>query len=393
MTGEKVPARDGEASSSIMLGDIPPKERRDEATRELDERIRRFIISREPSTLGFERLALDVFAYQYERNEPYRRYCDRYGRRPGDVRSWRDVPAVPAASFASARLACFPPDDSILTFASSGTTSGGDAASTHELDTASLYDASLLEHYRARVLPDTTSMRLVALAPSFVEAPHSSLSYMLSKIAGVLGDPGGGFFIQDGRLAFDALCAALGEGGEPVVVFGTAFSFVHFFDRCRADGVHFRLPIGSRVVETGGFKGRSREIPREELYAGFAEFLGVPRLLCISEYGMCELGSQWYDANLDDYFAGRAPRVDVKVGPSWARAMIVDPVTAEPVEQGAEGLVSLFDLSNRGSVAAVLTSDVGRAQSEGFILLGRFAGAPPKGCSIAADALLNAADD
>jgi len=239
-----------------MLGENPSKDERDDATRELDDRIRRFIVAREPTELGFERLALDVFAYQYDRNEPYRRYCDRYGRQPGDVRSWRDVPAVPAASFASARLACFPPSDSVLTFESSGTTSGGGSFSTHELDTAALYDASLLEHYRARVLPDASSMRLIALAPSFDEAPRSSLSYMLAKIAGVLGEPGGGFFIRDGQLAFDALCAALREGGEPVVVFGTAFAFVHFFDRCRADGIHFRLPIGSRVVETGGFKGR-----------------------------------------------------------------------------------------------------------------------------------------
>jgi len=119
----------------------------------------------------------------------------------------------------------------------------------------------------------------------------------------------------------------------------------------------------------------------------------VPRLLCVSEYGMCELGSQWYDANLDDYFAGRSPRVDVKVGPHWARAMLVDPVSAEPVEQGAEGLVGLFYLSNRGSVSAILTADVARAHAGGFVLLGRFAGAPPKGCSMAAEALLNAADD
>jgi len=375
-----------------MFGDTPLKDARDEAARELDTRIRRFIVAHDPPALGFERLALDLFAYQYERNEPYRRYCDRYGRRPADVRSWRDVPAVPAASFAGARLACFPPEETVLTFVSSGTTSAGATPSSHELDTAALYDASLLEHYRARVLPDATSMRLIALAPSFAEAPRSSLSYMLSKIGAVLGEPGGGCFVRDGRLLFDELSAALGEGGDPVVVFGTAFAFVHFFDKCRADGVHFRLPIGSRVVETGGFKGRSREIAREELYAGFSEFLGVPRLLCISEYGMCELGSQWYDANLDDYFAGRSPRVDLKVSPHWARAQIVDPVTAEPVADGDEGLVCLYDLSNRGSVCAVLTADVARAQGEGFVLLGRFAGAPPKGCSIAADALLNADD-
>jgi hypothetical protein len=371
----------------------PGQDKRDAAARELDNRIRDFVVSRERAHAGFGRLALELFAYQYENNEPYRRYCNRYGRTPSDVRTWRDVPAVPAATFAAARLACFPLEHTALMFTSSGTTSGGAAASTLELDSAVLYDASLLEQYHAKVLPGATSMRLIALAPSFEEAPHSSLSYMLSKIASVFGEPGGGFFVREGQLDFEGLCAALREGGEPVVVFGTAFAFVHFFERCAAEGVHFRLPIGSRVVETGGFKGKSREIPREELYAGFGEFLGVPRVLCVSEYGMCELGSQWYDANVDDYFAGRTPRVDVKVGPPWAKARVVDPVTAEAVQPGEEGLIQIFDLSNRGSVAAILTADVGREQAGGFVLVGRFAGAPPKGCSIAADALLRAFDD
>jgi hypothetical protein len=360
---------------------------------DLDNRIRNFIVAKQPAGIAFDRLALEVFAYQYERNEPYRRYCDRYGRSPADVKTWRDVPAVPAASFASVRLACFPPENTAVTFSSSGTTTGSIRPSTLELDSTVLYDASLLEHYRARVLPDAVSMRMVALAPSFEEAPRSSLSYMLSRVAAVLGETTGGFFIREGHLAFDPLCTALREGAEPVVVFGTAFAFVHFFDRCRTEGISFRLPIGSRVVETGGFKGKSREISREELYAGFGKYLGVPRVLCVSEYGMCEIGSQWYDANLDDYFAGRPPRVDLKVGPHWARAMIVDPITAEPVREGQEGLVHIFDLSNRGSVAAVLTADVARAQDNGFVLVGRFAGAPPKGCSLAADALLGAADD
>lgn len=390
---EKVPADDGETSASIMIRNPIVDDKRDAAARALDDRIRNFIVAHQPVDVAFERLALDLFAYQYERNEPYKRYCEQMGRRPGTVKSWRDVPALPAASFGAARLASFPPDRDSLTFISSGTTSAGANPSTHRLDASFLYDLSLINHFRERVLPDATSMRMIFLAPSFQEAPHSSLSYMMSKAASVVGDLGSGFFVQDGSLKFDALCAALREGGGPLVVFGTAFAFVHLFDRCREERIHFRLPIGSRVVETGGFKGKSREIARDELYAQFGEFLGVPRVLCLSEYGMCELGSQWYDANLCDYFAGRAPRVDVKMGPAWARATIVDPVTAEPLPAGKDGLVQIFDLSNRASVAAVLTADVGHEQDGGIVLVGRFAGAPPKGCSIAADAALNAADD
>lgn len=367
-------------------------ERRDRAARDLDDRILQWIGGTDRTDVGFDRLALDLFAYQYARNEPYRRYCDQSGRRPENVAAWRDVPAVPASAFAGARLACFRVDQTALTFESSGTTSAGADPSIHELDTGLLYDASLLAHFRSQVLPDAAAMRLVALAPPCEELPRSSLSYMLSKISSVFGTPADGFFVRDGRLDFEGAAAALGANADPVIVFGTAFAFVHFFDRCREQGVSFSLPVGSRVVETGGFKGKSREVPREELYRDFTELLDVPRVLCLSEYGMCELGSQWYDANLGDYAAGRAPRVDVKVGPHWAKATIVDPVTAQPVRAGEAGLIQVFDLTNRGSVAAVLTADLGRELQGGFVHLGRFAGAPPKGCSIATDALLQTHD-
>jgi hypothetical protein len=368
-------------------------DRRDRIARDLDNRILHWIGGTDRSAPGFERLALDLFAYQYAHNEPYRRYCNRSGRGPESVATWRDVPPVPTSVFAATRLACFAADRTVLTFVSSGTTSAGARPSTHELDTGELYDASLLAHFRSRVLPDAATMRLVALAPPFEEMPQSSLSYMLSKISSVFGTPADGFFVRNDRLDFDAASAALQDGVDPVVVFGTAFAFVHFFDACRRRKVRFSLPAGSRVVETGGFKGKSREVPREALYRDFIELLGLPRTLCLSEYGMCELGSQWYDANLDDYFTGRSPRNDVKVGPHWAKALIVDPLTAVPVRSGDVGLIQLFDLSNRGSVAAVLTADLGREHDGGFEHLGRFAGAPPKGCSIAADAMLRSGND
>jgi hypothetical protein len=374
-----------------MTNSLIRDDRRDAQARALDARIRAFIASDMPTEVRFERLALQLFAYQYERNEPYRHYCERLGALPSAVRRWRDIPAVPARAFASVRLTCFDSDHTALAFVSSGTTSDG-APSKHELDCGELYDASLWTHFRQRVMPDATAMRMVSFVPTFEENRNSSLSYMVSHLEAVMGAPGGGFFIREGRLDFEGACAALSSRDEPVIVFGTAFAFVHFLDRCRAEGRRFALPVGSRVVETGGFKGKSREVAAGELYVSFSEFFGVPRVLCISEYGMCELGSQWYDANLSDYLAGRGPRTRVKLGPHWARAMVVDPVTAQPVPPGEEGLIQVLDLSNRGSVAAVLTADIGREEASGIVLLGRAAHAPPKGCSIAMDAMLSAHD-
>lgn len=357
------------------------------AALELDRRIVDFIAQSGADDESFDRLALDLFAYQFAANPAYERYCERLGGTPGQVRRWEDVPAIPTSAFAHMRLACFPPERTRVTFVSSGTTRAGRAR--HELENTTLYDASLLAHFRRCVLPDVASMQTIALSPSFARAPHSSLAYMLSKISEIFGTEDDGFFVDGDVLDFGGASTALRDALRPVLVAGTAFGFVHFFDRCRETGTRFALPAGSRVIETGGFKGKSREVGREELYDWFSEVLGVPRDLCAAEYGMCELGSQWYDANISDALAGRAIRTAHKVGPHWARTRVVDPVSAQPVPHGQSGLLQVFDLSNRGSVAAILTGDLVREVDGGFELIGRGPGEPPKGCSIAIDAALS----
>lgn len=357
------------------------------AALELDRRIGDHIAQGLADEESFERLALDLFAYQFVANPAYRRYCARLGRPPAQVQRWQDVPAIPTSAFVHVRLACFPPGQARVTFVSSGTTHAG--RSRHELENTALYDASLLAHFRKRVMPDMARMHMVMLAPSFGSAQHSSLGYMLSKISETFGTANDGFFVEGETLDFEGASAALHAASAPVLVAGTAFGFIHFFDRCREAGARFVLPPGSRVIETGGFKGKSREVARDELYEWFDELLGVPRTLCASEYGMCELGSQWYDTSIGDHLAGRPFRSGVKAGPRWARTIVVDPVTANPVSPGTPGLLQVVDLSNRGSAAAVLTGDLVREVDGGFELIGRGPGELPKGCSIAVDAALS----
>ena len=357
------------------------------AALELDHRIVDFIAHGGDDDESFNRLALDLFAYQFTTNPAYRRYCVQLGGTPDQARGWEDVPAIPTSAFAHARLACFPPERTSVAFVSSGTTSAG--GSRHELENTTLYDASLLAHFRRCVLPDVASMQIIALSPSFALASHSSLAYMLSKISETFGSKDDRFFVDGDALDFAGASAALRDASRPVLVAGTAFGFVHFFDRCRETGTRFALPAGSRVIETGGFKGKSREVSHEELYNWFGAILGVPRVLCGAEYGMCELGSQWYDANISDALAGRPIETTLKIGPHWARTRIVDPVSARPVPPGQPGLLQVFDLSNRGSVAAILTGDLVREVDRGLELIGRGPGEPPKGCSIAIDAALS----
>ena len=143
------------------------------------------------------------------------------------------------------------------------------------------------------------------------------------------------------------------------------------------------LPRGSRVMETGGFKGRSRVLSREALYAEIEKRLGVPPGRIVNQYGMTELGSQFYDSVLR--FRGEPRR---KLRPPWTRVRIVDPRTGAEASAGERGIITIIDLANTGSVLAVQTADLGRTIEDGFEVLGREPGAEARGCSIAADEML-----
>ena len=364
---------------------------------DLDRRIEAYIRCSDPDSAEFDQLALELFEYQYANNIPYRQLCDQRGRTPANVESWRAVPVLSAASFGDARIACFRKERTTITFVSSGTTRTGSTAqnssgrSEHELENTQLYDASLLTHFRECVIPDLDRVRMILLSPSFDEAQRSSLAYMLSKVYSTYGNSGG-FFMRGDALDLEGIARALQESREPTLVFGTAFAFVHLLDHCASAKLSFALPQRSRIVETGGFKGKSRSVAREKLYDALSGTFGVSREFCIAEYGMCELGSQWYDAGLSDALAGRHARQQLKVGPHWTRTLVVDPVTAQELPSGSTGLLQVFDLSNRGSVAAVLTGDLVTQSEDGFIYVSRSQAAPPKGCSIAVDAMLGSRD-
>jgi hypothetical protein len=299
----------------------------------------------------FEPLALRLFAYQFERSLPYRRLCEAQGLTPGSVTAWQEIPPVPAAAFKRFALTCAPEETCPVVFHSSGTT--GEHTSRHFMDDGALetYKSSLRAGWR-RVLPD---LPVVALMPPPESATHSSLSFMAADLGArfVWGEP-------------------LPQLTRPTILFGTAFALVNLFDA----GLSQPLPDGSFVVETGGFKGKSREVPRAELYRLIRERLAIPDARCLSEYGMSELASQFYSVGVE----GR------KVGPPWVRTRALDPVTNADAAPGQPGLLVHWDLANTNSCLAVQTEDLGVMDpSGGFALLGRAPGAVLRGCSLTAE--------
>ncbi len=328
---------------------------------------------------GFETLALELFAYQYEKNEAYQRLCEAFGRGPDSVYGWRDIPPVPTGAFKEVRLATFPAENDVCTFRTSGSSSTG-RGELH-LDSLALYEASLLQTFDAFICLGER-LRFAVLAPPARELPDSSLSYMFATVVRKLGAEGSRCYAHAEGWEPEALRDDVSALEEPVAMVGTAFAFVHLIDALEDMGIRLQLPDGSRVMETGGFKGRSRELTREALHGGIAAALDVAPERIVNQYGMSELGSQFYEDSLRTGRPSRAKRV-----PPWVRTRVVDPGTLEDVPEGERGVLIHYDLANTGSVLAVQTSDLGRLTPDGFEVLGRVAGAEARGCSLAADLL------
>ncbi len=339
-----------------------------------------------PDDDRFNTLALGLFRFQAEACAPYRALLAYRGVDPSRVEDWRGIPALPCTAFKDLAVCTFPAERAVHRFETSGTTAG--RPGTLHLDTLELYEASLRPAFRRGLLPDLAPgdrIAICALAPSWKEHATSSLSHMFGCAIEEWGDAESGFVWSDGAVPDDAFCRWVEGHGAPILLCATAFALVHWLDALDAGERGVRFPEGSRVMETGGFKGRSRSVSRSELYAAIEQRLGVPARRVVNQYGMTELGSQFYDSVLRDEGARR------KLSPPWTRVRVVDPATGETVRAGETGVIEIIDLANTGSVLALRTADLGRQVSgdglgpDGFEVLGRVAGAELRGCSVAVD--------
>lgn len=343
----------------------------------------------------FDRLARDVFARQYEACAPYRRFCERRGRTPDAVGHWTEIPAVPQSAFKSAAL--YSDDDApVRVFETSGTTAGHPGRHYVSERGLGLYTDSMNATFRHYLLPGLEDggvrrsvLLPIALTPSSEEAPRSSLSYMVDGVCADLFAEPPTRVVRNGRLEIAVLRSALARSerdGRPAMLLGSSLAFLDAADVLAGRGETYELPGGSRLMETGGYKGRRREIDPHALRGYLSNVFGIPESCIVNEYGMTEACSQFYDGVLRG--EGRE-----KSGPAWVRALIRDPETLEPAAIGQMGVVQWVDLANRYSVSFLLTEDLALAEgrerhgpgSAPFTLLGRAEGAEARGCSLAAE--------
>ncbi len=380
---------------------------------------------------NFNSLALELFTLQFQHNTAYRKICIGRKLTPEVVEHWAQIPAVPTSLFKELELSCIPPAERTAVFHSSGTTEQKPSRHFHCAESLAVYEASLWPWFARHALPEfgvrSSEFGVLILTPTPEQAPHSSLVHMFETVRQKLGGssvPASrndflGKTAADGSwtLDFGAVVAALSSqpsspAPRAVFLLATAFSFVHLLDFLAENKQSFQLAPGSLVMETGGYKNRSRCLPKTELHELITARLGVPSENIICEYGMSELSSQAYDSGLSRRSAtGRDPvgvqalacsrgtlkREHQHAGgtpalprpatrhfrfPPWARVQIISPETGREVAEGETGLVRIFDLANVFSVMAVQTEDLGIRRGDGFELIGRAALAEARGCSL-----------
>ena len=304
--------------------------------------------------------ALEVFRYQAKHNQVYAEFLDTLRVRPEDVQDIQDIPFLPVETFKSRNLQAGEKEPEIV-FTSSGTT--GLQTSRHPVTDLSLYEQSFLKGFEY-FYGHPENYCFLGLLPSYLEREGSSLIYMVDRLISVSRYSQSGFYLND----FIALREQLKENelqAIPTILIGVSFALLDFAES-------HSLPLShTLIMETGGMKGRRKEITREELHEILQKQFCIDRIH--AEYGMTELLSQAYSKGKGIFHT-----------PPWMRIMIrdvYDPFTY--VETGQSGGINVIDLANIYSVSFLLTQDIGRMLAGGgFEILGRFDQSDIRGCNL-----------
>jgi hypothetical protein len=310
----------------------------------------------------FESLSLEIFNYQYRENKIYHDYCIAINRRPEKVDSIYSIPFLPISLFRNNRVITGTREVQ-KEFSSSGTT--GSLPGIHYVTDLLLYERSFIESFRL-FYGDPSDYAIMALLPSYLEREGSSLVYMAEKLIGMSPEGIGGFYLNDySRLISDI--DALKGGDRKILLLGVTYALLELAEKHSPD------LEGVIVMETGGMKGRGREITREELHGLLTERFRTG--VIHSEYGMTELLSQAY-SNGSGLFRT----------PPWMRIVIrdmYDPLSSIANNRG--GGINIIDLANINSCCFIETSDLGIMHPDGaFEVTGRFDNSDIRGCNLLA---------
>ncbi|MDP5043476.1 MAG: acyl transferase [Leeuwenhoekiella sp.] len=312
------------------------------------------------STSQFKDMALQSFKHQWQFNPVYRRFCDHLQVDPETIKTVEEIPFLPIQFFKQFDVLAST-DPVQTTFTSSGTT--GSITSKHHVTDLDLYIKSFRESFRIHY-GNVKEYTILALLPSYLERDGSSLILMVDQLIKDSNQPDSGFYLNDYASLSEKL-KRLNAEGKKVLLIGVSFALLDLVEA-------FRFNLNSTIImETGGMKGRRKELIREELHAILKEGFGVSEIH--SEYGMTELLSQGY-SNGNGIFTT----------PPWLQVFMRDTEDAlQLVKPGTTGGINVIDLANHNSCPFIATQDLGKKIDENrFEILGRFDTSDIRGCNL-----------
>lgn len=308
----------------------------------------------------FSSHALEVFNYQYRNNKVYHDFCDFLGVVASQVKHIDDIPFLPIEFFRTKQVVSTNKTPSVV-FSSSGTTAS--KFSKHYVPEISLYQQSFRTGFEL-FYGDVKEYCILALLPSYLEREGSSLVYMVNDLIQLSDHPESGFYLEDRDVLAEKI-KRLDSQGVTVLLIGVSFALL---DMAEANTLQLKNTI---VMETGGMKGRRKELIREELHDKIKMGFGITTVH--SEYGMTELLSQAYSKGNGVFYT-----------PPWMKVMVRD--TEDPLSwhpDGRSGGINIIDLANFYSCSFLATQDLGKIREDGgFEILGRFDHADIRGCNL-----------
>jgi len=308
----------------------------------------------------FEKIALKVFRFQYDNNSVYREFCQFLNVEKQQVKSIEQIPFLPIQFFKSHEV--LSSQEKIQeTFTSSGTT--GMATSRHLVTDISLYEESYRKGF-SQFYGNIENYAVLALLPSYLDREGSSLIYMVDDLIKLSNHPESGFYLNN----YDELIQKLLEldaAGENIILIGVTYALLDLIEK-----QNFQLK-NTIIMETGGMKGKRKEMIREELHELLCKGFGVEAIH--SEYGMTELLSQAYSLGNGVFEC-----------PNWMQILIRDTEDAlSYVGNGKTGGINVIDLANINSCSFIATQDLGKKQpNNSFEVLGRFDNSDIRGCNL-----------
>ncbi len=308
----------------------------------------------------FEAMALELFEAHYHHNLVYRKYCDLLKINPKKINHSDNIPFLPIQFFKTQTVA-LEGFSFVDFFKSSGTTS--EITSKHHIVDFGIYDESLLKGFE-HFFGNPQKYCFLSLLPNYLEQGNSSLIYMIEKLNEASGHPENGFYLNNQDELLQTL-QRLEKQGQPTILFGVTYALLDLTEKAKLNLNH------TTVFETGGMKGRRKEMVREELHALLCERFGVASIY--SEYGMTELFSQAYSSGNGIYNC-----------PPWMKILIRE--TNNPLQlakDGATGGINVIDFANLYSCPFIATQDLGKLRPDGkFEVLGRFDNSDVRGCNL-----------